>query len=328
MSDPRNKKASPMTLESQSTRPIIYGDTPSFLGVEAVKLPDGAAGKDVVFFGVPWEGPVTWGGFSGCELAVKTIRRASARYGGYLPEYDVDALEALKLADAGDVAIMSGESSPTMASVAKAARSIVAAGAKPFAFGGDHSYTPEIIAAVAEAAGGPIGVIHLDAHLDNMPDYGGDPLARCSPLYRTVRLKGVRPQSVVHFGIRGPRNSPLQTALAAEAGSKVMTMKEVRELGFEAALNEALAAAKEGTTAVYLTICSDILEAAFNPGGPPDFGGLTPHELFSLIHRVALSGLAGMDFVEIYPPQDPLDRSSHLAVWAFVHALCGLAMAG
>lgn len=318
-------KKTPYDPEERANLPLLYGDTPTFLGVDPIDLPEGAKKRDVVFFGVPWEGPVTWGGYSGCELAVKSVRQASARYGAYLPEYDLDAADSLSLADAGDVAVTPGDSAATMASIRRTAADIVAAGAKPFAFGGDHSYTPEIIAALAEQADGPIGVIHLDAHMDNMPEFGGDAMARCAPLYRTVRLPNVRAESVVHFGIRGPRNSPFQTALAREAGSRIMTIKEIRDLGFDQAVSEAMKTAGQGTSAVYLTICSDILEAAYNPGGPPDFGGLNPQELFSLINRVAQDKMAGMDFVEIYPPQDPLGRSSHLVAWAFTHALCGLA---
>lgn len=318
--------ARPYDRRGPADLPTLYGDTPTFLGAEAISLPDGAGGRDVVFVGVPWEGPVTWGGYSGCELAVKTVRRASARYGGYLPDYDIDALEHLKLADAGDVAVTPGDSPATMAAIRSAAGQVASAGARPFFLGGDHSYTPEVVAGLAESLNGPVGVIHLDAHTDNMPAFGQDPLARCCPLYRIYDLEGVRNESVVHFGIRGPRNSPLQTELARRAGARMMTMAQVRRMGFDAAVTEAIEIANQGTAGVYLTICSDILEAAFNPGGPPDFGGLTPGELFRLTNRAARRGLAGMDFVEIYPPSDPQDRSSHLAAWTFIHALCGLVM--
>jgi len=280
----------------------------------------------VVFLGVPWEGTITWGTFSGCELATKTIRHASARYGGYLPEYDVDVLERLILGDGGDVRVVPGDSESTMAEVHAAASGVYANGAMPVFIGGDHSYTPEVIRALAEHTDGEVGVIHLDAHLDNMPEFGGDPYPRCGPLHRVLQCPGVRKRSVVHLGIRGPRNAPLQMALAREAGSRVMTMKEVRDRGLDKVLEEALDRAHEGTRAVYLTICSDILDAATNPGGPPDFDGMTSHELFQVVHRVALAGLRGMDFVEVYPLQDPHHRSSHLAVWTVLHALAGVAL--
>jgi len=325
MSASAQDQAMTMGAGGQTGLPRIYGDTPSFLGVEPIKLPQGAADRDVVFLGVPWEGAITWGTYSGCELAVKTIRHAAARYHSYLPEYDLDFRDSLNLADAGDVAVVPGDGPETMARIKAAARAVYAAGAIPFSFGGDHSYTPEIVAALAEQVGGQVGVINFDGHLDNMPSFQGDELARCSPMYRVVNCPGVRPEAVVHFGVRGPRNARLQMEVARRAGAKVMTLPAIRRQGLEEALAEALAAAREGTRAVYLSICSDILDAACNPGGPPDFDGLMPGELFRAVHAAARAGIRGLDFVEIYPLQDPYNRSAHLAVWTMLHALSGLA---
>lgn len=328
MSSSDRKKAlkSPMDPASRKNLPVMFGGLPTMLGGSPLDLGAPGSGPDIVFLGVPWEGTLTWGGFSGCELATKTIRQASARYGAYLPEYDLDAAAHLTWADGGDVAIVPGDPSATMAAIRTAVARVYARGAIPFLFGGDHSYTPEAVAALAQSTRGKVGVIHLDAHLDNMDEYDGDSFARCSPLYRILHQEGVRPESVVHFGIRGPRNSPYQAALAREAGARVMTMKEIRDKGLSSALEEAIGLARQGTEAVFLTICSDILDAAHNPGGPPDFGGLTSHELFQVVHQTARAGLAGMDMVEVYPLQDPHNRSSHLAVWTFVQALVGLAL--
>ena len=317
---------SPMDPRSRAELPTLFGDLPTMLGGRPLDLSEEGTGPDIVFLGVPWEGTLTWGGYSACELATKTIRHASARYGAYLPEYGVDAAQHLNWADAGDVAVTPGNPEATMAAIREAADKICARAARPFLFGGDHSYTPEAVAALASSTSGKVGVIHLDAHLDNMEQYQGDPYARCSPLYRILHQEGVRPESVVHFGIRGPRNSPHQTALAKEMGSRVMTIKEIRDKGLDRALGEAVSLAHQDTAAVYLTICSDILDAAHNPGGPPDFGGLTSHELFQVVHQTARAGIDGMDMVEVYPLQDPHHRSSHLAVWTFVHALVGLVL--
>ena len=321
--NPRNQ--APYNPGRKSSLPKVYGDTPTFLGLPKIGLPEGASGRDVVFLGMPWEGAVTWGSYSGCELSVKTVRHASARYGTYLPEYDLDAAEHLSLADAGDVAVVPGDGPATMEALYQSAAHIIAAGARPFVFGGDHSYTPALVKALAEAAKGEVGVIHLDAHLDNLPEFEGDELPRCGPLHRIVNTPGVKAGSVVSFGIRGPRNSPLQMELAKEAGIRVMTMARVREKGFKQAAAEAIRIAHTGTSAVFLTICSDILDAYCNPGGAPDFGGLNPAELFHLAREAGRAGLAGMDFVEIYPLQDPANQSSHLCAWTMVYALSGLA---
>lgn len=317
----------PYEADRLSKAPKVFGQTPSFLGVRAVKPASGLDGEDVVFMGVPWEGVETWGSYTGCELATKSIRNAAIRYGDYLPEFDLALSDHLAMADAGDVAVIPGDAPATMAAVRSAAGSIFSAGAAPVFFGGDHSYTPAVIEALAAARPGRIGIIHLDAHLDNLPEFGGDPLARCGPLCRLASQEAVRNQSVVSLGIRGPRNAPLQMALAREAGCHVVTMRQIRQEGLGACLDQALSLAHEGTDQVYLTICSDILDALCNPGGPADFDGLLPHQLFEAVRKVAAAGLAGMDFVEVYPMQDPAGRSSHLAAWTIIHALAGMAQA-
>jgi agmatinase len=41
--------------------------------------------------------------------------------------------------------------------------------------------------------------------------------------------------------------------------------------------------------------------------------------------RLGEHGIAGLDYVEIYPKQDPNSVSSHLASWAIIHFLAGAA---
>jgi guanidinopropionase len=83
--------------------------------------------------------------------------------------------------------------------------------------------------------------------------------------------------------------------------------------------------AYRGTKAVYVTICSDVIDAAYNPGGPADFDGLNPHELFYALHQLGRKGFKGLDFVEVYPLADMNGFSAHLTVWVIIHALVGMA---
>ena len=97
--------------------PLIYGDTPSFLGCDVLAAHAIQPGFDVIFTGVPWEGTITWGSFTGCELAPRSIRHAAARYGGFLPEYDVDIFDHLRLGDLGDIPVNPNDPEETMKSV-------------------------------------------------------------------------------------------------------------------------------------------------------------------------------------------------------------------
>src|SRR4030067_3114144 len=95
----------PMVAGRKSSLPRIYGDTPSFLGCPIIKSKKDIKKFDVAVVGVPWEGTVTWVSYTGCELAPKTIRHASARYGGFLPEYDTNLFDYLNVGDFGDISI-------------------------------------------------------------------------------------------------------------------------------------------------------------------------------------------------------------------------------
>lgn len=320
-----NQKNIPMVAGRLSSLPKIYGDTPSFLGAPILKHDSIEKGYDVVFAGVPWEGTITWGSFTGCEFAPRTIRHASARYGGYLPEYEIDLFDYLKIGDIGDVTVNPNDPAQTMKSVFDIMDKIYKKHSIPFVLGGDHSFTPEIVKALSENVDGDIGIIHFDSHFDNTETFGSDEYPRCGPIHRIAQIEKVRNKSIVHVGIRGPRNSPSQMEYAKSMGVKIYTILEIRNRGIDAVIDEAINIASEKTKNIFVTICSDCTDAGFNPGGPADFNGIFPHELFSALFRIGESGIAGLDYVEVYPNQDPQSFSSHLASWAMIHALVGLA---
>ncbi|MBU5635766.1 agmatinase family protein [Geomonas sp. Red69] len=320
-----NSKEIPMVPNRKASLPRVYGDTPSFLGVPVIDARNLPAGCDVIVAGVPWEGTVTWGSFSSCELAPRSIRHASARYGGFLPEYEIDLFDHLQLGDMGDIPVNPNDPAETMANVHKAMLEVYRSQSIPFVLGGDHSFTPEIVRALGEAGEGEIGVIHFDAHLDNAKSFGADMFPRCGPLHRIVQLPRVRKESIVHLGIRGPRNSPAQYEYARSMGARIFTTKEIRERGMVAVTEEAIAIAHQKTKHVFVTICSDCIDAGYNPGGPADFNGLLPTELLPALQTIGCSGIDGLDFVEVYPGQDPQGYSSHLAAWAMIYALSGVA---
>ena len=314
----------PYVPERNLILPRVYGDTPSFLGSPIIRSSDDISNYDVAVLGVPWEGPITWDTYTGCELAPKTIRHASARYSGFLPEYDINLFDYLTVGDIGDISVVPSSPEETLCRVKEKAGEIYKAGAIPFTLGGDHSFTPEIVKALAECSSKKIGILHFDAHFDNMIKFGGEEYTRCNPLYRIAQIPEVKRTSIVHIGIRGPRNAPVQAEYAKRIGASVFTMKEIHEQGIEEVIKQAISAAYDGTDVVYVTICSDSVEVGFNPGGPIDFDGLTPHQLFYGLHQIGKEGIAGLDFVEVYPIQDSIGYSSHLATWAFIHALVGM----
>jgi len=319
-----SKELEPMKPIKRSLIPTVYGNVPGFLRSPIVRDPEGLKGFDFAVFGVPWEGTVTWGEQTGCELAPRTIRQASARYGGYIPEFDINILDHIKICDYGDVDVLWGNVDVTFERTRKKVKQILDSGAFPIALGGDHSITYPTLAAFGEHSDKKIGVIHFDSHFDNMDEYEGERYARCCPIRRISELHNIKRSSIVQIGIRGPRNAQAGAKYARESGARVFTIRDLRERGVEQTIEEAVKTARDGTDLVYMTICIDILDAAYAPGGALDPAGLTSYEMLNAVKKIGMNGLCGFDVVEVYPPSDHQNATSHLASWIVLYTLAGI----
>lgn len=311
--------------EAAATK-ILYGDTPTAFGKDAMGPEDFNNMVDVAVSGVPWEGSPTWAGWSGCILAPKTIREASVRLSGFVPEYGLDAFDWLRLADAGDVNVDLQDRIGSFAKIERHVRDIVLGGAFPLTFGGDHAIAYPIVKSITETTGNKLGVVHLDAHFDNKDVFEDDRYARNCQFHRIAELELVDAAAIAHTAIRGPRNTKAQWEYAKSIGAGILTINDVRERGIDAVIREAHAIASRGTDGVYVSICSDVLEAAFNVGGPPDPNGLTVHELLKAVRFLgSRDNVIGYDHCEILPPHDSTNLASHTAAWTAVYLLNGMA---
>lgn len=305
---------------------ILYGDTPTAFGVDPIPAKDFQGQIDIAVTGVPWEGSPTWAGWSGCVLAPRTIREASVRLSGFTPEYGIDAFDWLRLADTGDVVVDLQDQVGSFERIEEHIRDIVLAGAFPLTLGGDHAIAYPIVKSISETTGKKLGVVHLDAHFDNKDVYEGDRYARNCQFHRIAELDLVDPVNIAHTAVRGPRNTKAQWEYATSIGAGILTINDVRERGIDDVVREAHALASDGTDGVYVTICSDVIEAAFNPGGPPDPNGLTVYELLKAVRFLgAQENLVGYDHCEVLPPLDPTNLASHTAAWAAVYMMGGMA---
>lgn len=71
---------------------ISSGNTQAMLIAKNISKTKEYESVDAIVYGIPWEGAVTWGDYTGCELGPKVMCLCSGRYLGYLPElpHDVD----------------------------------------------------------------------------------------------------------------------------------------------------------------------------------------------------------------------------------------------
>ncbi|MBM7871676.1 arginase family enzyme [Clostridium pascui] len=127
------------------------------------------------------------------------------------------------------------------------------------------------------------------------------------------------------MGIRGPRNNFNAIKEAKKYGASVITSFDVKKNGVDASVKKAIEIASKGTSAIYVSVCSDALDIAFNPGGPADLCGLTSFELAEMLYQCGLGGAKGFDFMEVYPPDDLHNVSSHGACWMAIYMMAGMA---
>ena len=320
-------KNKPVCYDPAYKHSEVFSGVPSFLGLPVIRKKEELKNHDFVIMGVPWEGICTTGNATFVENATKTIRTSSARYGSYMPELDFDLFDHFSGADYGDVAVKNGDMEFTFQSAGSYLRDIVDADAIPIVFGGDHSLSYPLITAFAEKYNGNIGIVHFDAHMDNMDTYGEERFARCSPFYRLYDMEGFNPKNLVSIGIRGPRNHFNAVKEAKKRGASVITSFKAKKEGPENTIQRALDIAKNGTKAFYVSVCSDVLDIAHNPGGPADPCGLNTYELAVMLYQCGLAGAGAFDYVEIYPPKDFHNQSSHVACWMALYIMNGMAQA-
>ena len=123
----------------------------------------------------------------------------------------------------------------------------------------------------------------------------------------------LNPQDVVLIGARDL--DPEERLALRESGIRVITMREVDEIGMAAAARQALERLGH-VRRLHVSLDMDALDAQEAPGvGTPVPGGLTYREAHLLMEILADSGKVGsLDIVEVNPILDEHNRTARLGV--------------
>jgi arginase len=205
-----------------------------------------------------------------------------------------------------------------------------AGGFVPLVLGGDHSIAIGTLGGMA-AAGGPGGVLWIDAHGDlNRPETSPSGNVHGMPLAAALGVAGPGFESaawptpsVERAALVGVRSlDPGERALIADVDVRVFTMTEVDRLGMEKVIREALAFLS-GTSFLHLSFDLDSVDPMFAPGvGTPVRGGLSYREANLALELVAESArLDSLELVEVNPILDRANETAILAVELAASAL-------
>ncbi len=248
---------------------------------------------------------------TGANFGPRGIRDVSCQFLTYNATLDFDVVAALAPVDCGDCDIALANPQRTFERAQADIGEILAAGALPVTFGGDHSVTIPAVRAVRAHVQDP-GLVLIDMHLDTAEDVGGEQLNHCCPITRAVDA-GFDPAKIALVGISGWMNPRTEINYCRERGIKVVWLEDIWEHGTAWAVEQALSVAGAGD-GVYLSFDVDSLDGAYAPGTCcPSPGGLTSREAIELVRGVSGGGLIGVDVVETAPTLDPTQTTSLMA---------------
>jgi agmatinase len=261
----------------------------------------------------------------GASHGPRAIRDASSHFAfgqTYHSDYDITISEHLRIVDCGDVDGAPGRAAETFQRTERALDEIYAAGCFPVLLGGDHATTIPGARALARHLDGPMGFLMFDTHLDTAPEIDGEPLSHCSPVHRVLDLPAVDGRNVVIIGAHGAANPRLELDVAEEHGVSVFTVRDVERMGIEEVARRGIAAAADGTAAVYLSVDIDVLDGAYAWGTcGPEIGGLTGRELVRALEIVAAGPIAAVDCVEVAPVYDPSGNTARIGARVVIDVL-------
>jgi agmatinase len=287
--------------------------TPStFLGI--LRLQDEAAFH---IAGIPYDIGTT--NRSGARFGPPAIRAASRMLvDGDHPHWWVDPA-ALPVADIGNFDIALGDIDKSLALIQEQA----AAYQHLIALGGDHTISLPLLRARAAGNGGPLALVHCDAHVDTWPDNFGQAYAHGSVFFHAIEEGLIDPRHSIQIGIRSPVQKDVYD-WTRNKGVTIVSAQDVHEYGPQAVAQRVTDVI--GNVPAYLSFDIDCLDPAFAPGtGTPEIGGLATWQAQAILRRLDALTFTGMDVVEVAPAYDTAEITALAAatvVWEYL-ALVG-----
>jgi agmatinase len=293
-----------------------FATPPGFLGLAFREARDAA----FQVAGIPLDLGTT--NRSGTRDGPAAIRRASRMLvDGAHPVHWIDPRGEMDIADLGDFPLLLGDIPSSLARIEAAA-----AGCRHLvALGGEHLVSLPLLRALRRRLGAPVGLLHVDAHVDTWATNFGQPLAHGSVFYRAIEEGLVDPRRMIQVGIRSPVDRETWDWTIGK-GVTILTGQEAQEIGPAAIAERARAVLGDGPA--YLSFDVDGLDPAHAPGtGTPEIGGLATWQAQALIRRLGGLAWVGMDVVEVSPAHDVAEITALAAAtmaWEYL-ALLGAA---
>ena len=263
---------------------------------------------DVAILGIPFDSGTSYR--PGARFGPQAIRQASRhlRY-NFHPAYNTEPFREIQVADAGDVGCNPFNIDEAIEQIETAATDLYGKADAIISLGGDHTIAVPLLRAVNKKTGGPIALVHFDAHLDTWDTYFGAPYTHGTPFRRAAEEGLFLDNASMHVGIRGPLYSSDDLKNDEELGFKVIHCDELQTHGVDHIVERIRT--RVGDHPLYLSIDIDVLDPSHAPGtGTPEIAGLSSRELVNIIRGLKGLNLISADIVEVAPAYDHAELTS------------------
>jgi|TARA_B100000214_G_scaffold326329_1_gene264305 guanidinopropionase len=300
-------------LSSMSTP--RYADISTFFRLPIVK---DLSKLDYCFCGVPWDGGTT--NRPGARHGPREVRNASSLVRLYHPVSLKSPYDMYNVADVGDCPVNPADLQDSLSKIEIFFKNISKMNTIPISIGGDHLISLPILRGLKKDKA--IGIFQFDSHSDTWDSYfGGYKYTHGTPFRRAIEEKLVDPTKYVMLGIRGSLYDPNDLKWAQDQGITIITIDEYYEMGLEKCIEKILKIL-EGSD-IYFTLDIDGIDPTFAPGtGTPEVGGFNVRETQVIIRALKNLNFVGGDVVEVSPPFDINNMTSHVAATIAFEMLC------
>ena len=266
---------------------------------------------DVAIIGVPFDAGTSYR--PGARFGPQSVRQASRQLRtNYHPNYDVEPFKVQQVADAGDIACNPFDIDEAIKQIEKGSTELLQKVGSIVTIGGDHTIALPLLRSINKKVGGPVALVHFDAHLDTWDTYFGAPYTHGTPFRRAREEKLFLDDASMHIGIRGPLYSTNDLKNDRELGFKTIHCDEFQTN----TIDQIVKRIKDriGNNPLYISIYIDVLDPAHAPGtGTPEVAGMTTREILNVLRGLAGSQLVSADVVEVAPAYDHAELTSTAA---------------
>ncbi|PTB70910.1 Arginase/agmatinase/formimionoglutamate hydrolase [Trichoderma citrinoviride] len=331
-------------LEAKWGHEWAFNGIGSFAHLDYVKCLTNPQEKyDIAIIGAPFDNAVSFR--PGARFGPRAIRQASSRQTSlraFNPRANINPYQNwAKIVDCGDIPITPFDNNIAAEQMTQAFKHLGRANPvsslsqgrpKIITLGGDHSLALPALRALTEIHGGPVRVLHFDAHLDTWdpaayPSAWGSTQFTHGSMFWIANKEGLLSNSStgqsVHAGLRTRLSGTDWADHESDTAQNWVRFSadDIDDIGTKGIIDGIMSVL--GTEdPVYLSVDIDVLDVAFAPGtGTPEPGGWTTRELIRILRGIEGLNIVGADVVEVSPAYQGRGEETALAAAQVVYEI-------